>query len=719
MRGVPDLMLVFPPFWDAGVPYLSVPTLAACLRGRGFGVETADLNLATFRRLLSPESLEAGLLSARRAATRRKTMQEDGFAANLDLCERVWTGAGAGLVQPFRADSPPPETLDDYQTFQRKLRWALSIASAPYFPLVLSVNGFQEGSLPETLSELCALAETEAIPGSDILRRFARQHAPRNIPVLGISVAGPSQLASALILAKHFKSLAPDTFVCVGGAQIPYLLDALRACPKPFRWIDAFVSGEGETPLLEICRASKLGSDPAAARGLHVLRGGETFFTGEAPEFDLASLPSPDFSDFEPPRYLGWNGSVCLTFSRGCSWRKCAFCTQHLCFGGYREMSEGQVAAHMADVVARLPVKVISVNDENLTPKRLRQFASIFRGVAPGVRWQGLARLTPQLADRNLTRELADSGCRMLALGLESASQQVLNLVRKGIPVRRVSEIVSSLQESGIWVHLFLIFGLPGETRETALETIRFVQEHLERFDSISPTTFRLERGSAIAEDPERFGVRKLPTPADHFGSEIPFATERWLPREEALIFFDLLISLLVGARQCPVEQADLNGQYLIELLAAHGAAKVRQWMEERADKTWAARQLLTDDDGLFRLWSSGRAGRQLAQAAPEGFQLLELPDKGLFALVNQAGRTLFKLRSMGLTLESIKALGGRLGGESRDPAESDWQIDGFVLAFLVTRFIQETLDLAAPNHRDAAPEPTAIPAAAGPAMMD
>ena len=78
-------------------------------------------------------------------------------------------------------------------------------------------------------------------------------------------------------------------------------------------------------------------------------------------------------------------------------------------------MSEGKVAEHLEAVTRRYPLKTISLNDENVVPERLREIGAVIRRIAPSIRWMTLSRLSPQLADAALVRELADSGCVMLS----------------------------------------------------------------------------------------------------------------------------------------------------------------------------------------------------------------------------------------------------------------------------------------------------------------
>jgi anaerobic magnesium-protoporphyrin IX monomethyl ester cyclase len=695
MPSVPDILLVFPPFWDTGSPYLSVPTLAAWLRRAEIRVEAIDLNRRCTERLLTAEAMTGSLRIAEQMLRDRPAgLSEDHrheFAANLELCRTVWDAAGDRLIAPFQP-STEPAGVEDYTALRRRLGWAFNIASTPYYPIRL--DGLSGTDALSRLSAVCELAESGiGAPGLRFAGDFAREHATRAIPLVGISIAGPSQLAPALLIARMFKAHAPMTFVCVGGPQVPYIAAALAQYHRPFDWVDAFVPGEGELPLADLTLAIREGRDPSTVRGLLVLRGQSVLSTGEPGRVDIAKLPVPDFTDFEPWRYIGNDLCLPLTFSRGCSWGRCSFCTQHICFDGYRAMAPKQIEDQIGSIMDRFGIRSLAINDENLTPGRLRDLAEIAGTSFPNVRWQALARLAPELADPELARELAESGCVMLSMGLESGDQGVLDTNRKGIRVEQVPSILRALHEAGIWLNVFLIFGLPGETPETAMHTVEFVQANLPHFDSLSPTVFRVERGSPIAVAPERFGIVLTDVPLDHCDSEIPVSNSPWLTKPEAMVCVEGLINGLLGAPQCPIEQADLNGQFVLQMLADVGIEALRAEMQARADATDAAADLIEYSTEAYReWWGHIEAEARAPDDAGETRVILSLPDRGTFFTLTPHERLLFRLRALGPNLDDLQRGFGMLLEDEVERARMQWGVTASVILLLSSRLPQESL---------------------------
>ena len=74
-------------------------------------------------------------------------------------------------------------------------------------------------------------------------------------------------------------------------------------------------------------------------------------------------------------------------------------------------------------------------------------------------------------------RVLRDNGLRLLLVGYESGNQDILNRVKKGIRLDIAREFTRNAKGLGIKIHGTFIMGLPGETRETIEETIRFARD--------------------------------------------------------------------------------------------------------------------------------------------------------------------------------------------------------------------------------------------------
>jgi hopanoid biosynthesis associated radical SAM protein HpnJ len=176
--------------------------------------------------------------------------------------------------------------------------------------------------------------------------------------------------------------------------------------------------------------------------------------------------------------YIGYllHPYVSLYTGRGCRSR-CTFCLWPQTVGGhrYRTRSVANVLEEAALVRELFPqVKELFFDDDTFTDDRERA-AAIARGLGRlGITWSCNAKAN---VPRETLKVLADNGLRLLLVGYESGNQQILINIKKGLRVERARRFAADCRELGITVHGTFILGLPGETRETIQETIRFAQE--------------------------------------------------------------------------------------------------------------------------------------------------------------------------------------------------------------------------------------------------
>jgi radical SAM superfamily enzyme YgiQ (UPF0313 family) len=156
----------------------------------------------------------------------------------------------------------------------------------------------------------------------------------------------------------------------------------------------------------------------------------------------------------------------------------------------------------MAEAVRLFPqVREFFFDDDTFTDD-LPRAEAIARRLGPlGITWSVNAKATVPHATLKV---LKDNGLRLLLVGYESGSQHILNNVKKGVRIDAARRFTREAKALGITIHGTFILGLPGETRETIAETIRFARE-------IDPDTIQVSLaapypGTALYEEAQRNG---------------------------------------------------------------------------------------------------------------------------------------------------------------------------------------------------------------------
>jgi radical SAM superfamily enzyme YgiQ (UPF0313 family) len=167
---------------------------------------------------------------------------------------------------------------------------------------------------------------------------------------------------------------------------------------------------------------------------------------------------------------------VSLYTGRGCKSR-CTFCLWPQTVGGhrYRVRSPGHVAEEIALARRYFPqVREFFFDDDTFTDNLPRAEAIARELGKLGVTWSCNAKAN---VPRETLKVLKDNGLRLLLVGYESGNQQILHNIKKGMLIDVAKRFTRDCHELGITIHGTFILGLPGETRETIEETIRFATE--------------------------------------------------------------------------------------------------------------------------------------------------------------------------------------------------------------------------------------------------
>jgi hopanoid biosynthesis associated radical SAM protein HpnJ len=167
---------------------------------------------------------------------------------------------------------------------------------------------------------------------------------------------------------------------------------------------------------------------------------------------------------------------VSLYTGRGCR-SKCTFCLWPQTVGGhrYRVRSVGHVIDEIRLAKSYFPqVKEFFFDDDTFTDDRPRAEAIARELGKLGVTWSCNAKANVPRATLEVLR---DNGLRLLLVGYETGNQQILNNIKKGMRIDIARRFTKDCHELGITVHGTFILGLPGESKETIEETIRFAAE--------------------------------------------------------------------------------------------------------------------------------------------------------------------------------------------------------------------------------------------------
>jgi hopanoid biosynthesis associated radical SAM protein HpnJ len=282
--------------------------------------------------------------------------------------------------------------------------------------------------------------------------------------------------ANDMTLARSFKQQNPDMLVGMVGPHVTALPDDALAGGN---CVDFVARGEFDYTVYEIARGKPYGD----LDGISYKNGGKIVHNPDRlPIENLDVLPSVlDVYRRDLPidnYYVGYllHPYLAIHTGRGC-YGRCTFCLWPQTIAGrkYRTRSPQVVIDEITRARDMFPgVKEFFFDDDTFTGK-IGRAEEIARGLAPlNITWSCSARVDVPEKTLGVMRQ---AGMRLVMVGLESGSDDILKNVKKGITTEQSRKFVRACKKLDIAVHANFVLGLPGETRETIRRTIAFAKE--------------------------------------------------------------------------------------------------------------------------------------------------------------------------------------------------------------------------------------------------
>lgn len=163
-----------------------------------------------------------------------------------------------------------------------------------------------------------------------------------------------------------------------------------------------------------------------------------------------------------------------LSVGRGCS-ERCIYCIANLYYGKrFRKRAVKNVIAEIEECINKHDIRSFLFWGESFTtdPSYGEAICDEIIKRNFSITWSTTSRV--DTLNQNLLEKMKLAGCILLGLGIESYNQEILTTARKRITIEQIDNAVAMVKKAGINSMGHFVFGLPGDTRETAKKTINF-----------------------------------------------------------------------------------------------------------------------------------------------------------------------------------------------------------------------------------------------------
>lgn len=331
--------------------------------------------------------------------------------------------------------------------------------------------------------------------------------------MVGFTSTFEQNLAS-LALARRIKAAWPKVRTVFGGAN--WEDEMGLEYHRQFPFVDYACGGESEITLPALVECLDRGGNAAQVAGLVYRDNGRSVRTGD-PERVAAmdDLPLPDFADyFRDLNASGVSSEVIPTLlfesSRGCWWgvkSHCTFCGLNGGEMAFRSKSPMRALQELQSLVAMWKIELVEAVDNILDMAYFREFVPAL--AAAKMDLSIFYEVKANLNRRHL-RQMKEAGINRIQPGIESLSDRVLQLMRKGTTGLRNIQLLKWCKEYGIGAEWNLLYGFPGESREDYEKLLQLVA----RVRFLHPPTacgpLRLDRFSPYHKSPDQYGITNI-----------------------------------------------------------------------------------------------------------------------------------------------------------------------------------------------------------------
>lgn len=170
---------------------------------------------------------------------------------------------------------------------------------------------------------------------------------------------------------------------------------------------------------------------------------------------------------------------VAMMTSRGCPYH-CPFCATHQLTANFQQRQPEKVVAEIEHYVKERQVRNIAFYDDALFMAKERHIKPILRQIIAqklDLCWHGPNGLFPKLLDEELAELLVQSGCKTVRLSYESKNPKLQQQMQK-VNDNDLEQALVHLEKAGCARHtvaVYLLMGLPQQTREDVERSIRYV----------------------------------------------------------------------------------------------------------------------------------------------------------------------------------------------------------------------------------------------------
>ena len=280
-----------------------------------------------------------------------------------------------------------------------------------------------------------------------------------------LSVTSQTQYPFAIRLAKMIKDNGNQKII-ITGSFLPYISELLPSIGEKAWWIDYHIIGHIEDIILELLLKKN-------CKKAMVIETGVWKKPEEISSNHLSC--TPDFSDLDLPLYLAKELVLPLQVTNSCYYGKCRFCSFHYGDGNYYCSPDGVIEQTIDRYVNKYHVKHIIFVDRCIPAELVIQMCHYIIDKSYTFTWLLETRIDSLYSLDDNIALLKKAGCAVISFGIESAEQELLDSMQKGVDFSLAEKCMRKISRQGICVAATIMLLFFGETERSLQRTLAYL----------------------------------------------------------------------------------------------------------------------------------------------------------------------------------------------------------------------------------------------------
>lgn len=318
--------------------------------------------------------------------------------------------------------------------------------------------------------------ESDINPTKKIIREVLEKIKSSNTKGVGISINMLEQLYSGMYIAYLLKK-ETNVHVNIGGSFFEWSYKEISNLKEFFgTYFDTISIGDNTCTCTDLVKYIDGEIEISEVANIIYKENDEIKVNHSDRRIPFKDLPFQSFGNYNKEDYVTSELILPLKASTSCYWGKCIFCECSASDIKYEVKHVEKIVEEIEHLSSKYNTKYFYFWDNSIHPKYAEKLSELLIKKKLKIKYSIYARLEDEFDDK-LLKKMKKSGCVLIHWGLDSASERVLEYIKKGISLKTAEKVIRRSYNAGINNFVYFILEHPTQTVEDLEKDVDFIKK--------------------------------------------------------------------------------------------------------------------------------------------------------------------------------------------------------------------------------------------------